>query len=204
MFTEEDILAPKAQSLENRRTSRLSKDVIVIEPAQTKRDLFEEDKDNDIREREADSRSKRRSSHTSKSGDVEGPDDNNDGDDDDVVEVKKDSNKSDSADSRILNGNLHKVDDREEEVDGIDESTSIDDNMQTNVVVNTGISQDSRRVVSDVSAAVVDERVVEFSGGLENDHSGKIGDDEIENEGGDDDINIYEDMPQDIEFQAEA
>ena len=204
MFTEEDILTSKPQSLENRRTSRLSKDVIVIEPAQTKRDLFEEDKDNDIREREADSRSKRRSSRNSKSGDVDEPDN----DDGAVVEVKKDSNKSDSAaDSRILNGNMQEDDDDDDDddvgkVDDVDESASVDDNMQANVIVNTGNSQDSRRVVSDVSSVVAgDERVVEFSGGSD---SRTIGDDEVENVGGDDDINIYEGMPQDIEFQADV
>ena len=151
MCTEEDITVARTQSQSSqhsRRESRVSKDVTVIEPAQTKRDLFEEDQDNDIREREADRKDLNKSKDSHRSH-------NDDSGDDDVVFVEKDSSSKSSNGGKVLNGNARKAsseksasaDVRLTKTGDVDE----EEEYPTNVV-NTSKPQDTRRcVVSELS-----------------------------------------------------
>lgn len=207
MCTEEDIIIARTQSQSShgRRESRVSKDVTVIEPAQTRRDLFEEDQDNDIREREADKKDLNKSKDSRKS--------ENDDSSDDVVFVEKDS-KSDNG-GKVLNGSIRKVNSSEKSVTDV-RMTKVgdveeDEEYSTNLV-NTNKPQDTRRCVVSKNAnyEISDERVVEFSSRdskKEKSHkdSKMNTDDDVQDDDGDDDgVNIYEDMPQDLDlFQPE-
>ena len=200
MCTEEDIIVARSQSQssQGRRESRLSKDVTVIEPAQTKRDLFEEDQDNDIREREADKKDLNQSKNSHKS------ENDRDSDSDNVVFVEKDFSKPSTV-GKVSNGSVRKVDSSkkgsaEVRMTVVRDDDEENDKYPTNVV-STDKSQDMRRcVVSEENASYVisDERVVEFSG------NAKEVNREDAKENTEDDVNIYEDMPQDLDlFQPE-
>jgi len=209
MCTEEDITVARTQSQSSqhsRRESRVSKDVTVIEPAQTKRDLFEEDQDNDIREREADKKDLNKSKDSHRS-------DNDDSGDDDVVFVEKDSSSKSSNGGKVLNGNARKVsseksasaDVRLTKTGDVDE----DEEYPTNVV-NTSKPQDTRRCVvsENASYGISDERVVEFSSRdkkkkEKSRKDSKMNTDDTQDDN-DDGVNIYEDMPQNLDlFQPE-
>lgn len=184
MCTEEDISAA-ARITNSRRQSRVSKNVIIIEPKQSKRDLFAEDEDDDQRQREADSSAVANNANAS-----------ND-DDDDVIVIEQET--SSKVPGKVLNGSvedgakitpLENVQGVEEEKDTLDEMQELDS------------LQDSRRVVEDSglasSVVVPDERVVEFSG------SKSVDGEEVEAVDGTDDVNIYADMQRNIEsFTAE-
>lgn len=205
MCTEEDIIVARtqSQSSHSRRESRVSKDVTVIEPAQTKRDLFEEDQDNDIREREADKKGLNKSKDSHKS--------ENDDSDDDVVFVEKDFSKSSNG-GKVSMGNIRKVDSSEKDAADVRMTRAGDvgekEEYPTNVV-NTSKPQDTRRCVVSENASYEgsDERVVEFSrdNKKENSHKdSKMNTDDDGQDEDDDGVNIYEDMPQDLDlFQNE-
>jgi len=207
MCTEEDIIVARtqSQSSHSRRESRVSKDVTVIEPAQTKRDLFEEDQDNDIREREADKKDLNKSKDSHKS--------ENDDSDDDVVFVEKDSSSKSSNGGKVLNGSLRKVNSSEKSAADARMTKAGDveeeeEEYPTNVV-NTSKPQDTRRCVVSENASyeISDERVVEFSRDNKKEKSRKDSKMNIDDDAQDDDddgVNIYEDMPQDLDlFQPE-
>jgi len=239
MCTEEDIVTARSSSQSSthkRRESRVSKDVVVIEPVQTKRDLFEEDQDNDIREREADSKEGRRLSKNSNNGDekIDKPEVVDDDDDDDVVFVEKKEPKRKSSSSetpaKVMNGSLHhkkageeppltrrKVTEpvKDKRETGGRKARKEEDDVQT---INTNTSRDSRRVVSQcvgsvdggsatTSFEVTDERVVKFGGGSgrrTDDDSDREEEEVMKEEHTDDDVNIYEDVPQDLDlFQGD-
>lgn len=200
MCTEDDIIVARSQSQSSasRRESRVSKDVIVTEPTQTKRDLFEEDQDNDIREREADGKDLIKS-HQS------------DGDDD-VVFVEKVTKQSNSVgkvskeSGRRVSGESSRRLDRPKRSSVESRKVTKREEEYSTDVVSMDKSQDQRRVVSEGNASfeVSDERVVEF-GSVEG--NGKEEEEESQDEMKDDDdgVNIYEDMPQDLDLcQAEG
>lgn len=182
MCTEEDMITTARSG---RRQSRVSKDVTVIEPIQSKRDLFAEDADNDLREREADHTNNKDSADKSISNDQVF-----------VVDMNGTTDTRDSPSKEVLDEGASKVVSSDNEVEVI--KVVLKDDLQSKTI-DTEETKDSRHVISENSLySVVDERVVELSQSHEKGNS--IDDPDKK----DDDVNIYEDMQRDIElFQAE-